>query len=432
MQEQFVIEGNHPLTGEVTVSGNKNAALKMLPACLLTEEPVVLNNVPDIADVRVTFDLLRSVGVQVEPLGDHRVRVHARSLSSYVLDRELCQRTRASIVFAGPMLARAGRLELSPPGGDVIGRRRLDTHLLALQSLGAQIDFDGAFHMRADGLRGADILLDEASVTATENAIMAAVLAKGTTIIRNAASEPHVQNLCHMLNGMGAQISGIGTNCLTIQGVERLSGGEFRVEADYLEVVSYIGAAVVTGGEIRIRQADPHYLPMVALVFRKLGVTWQVEGNDVIVPRGQPLVIQRDLGNQIPEIKAQPWPAFPSDLMSIALTVATQSAGTVLFHEWMYNSRFFFTDKLVSMGARIFLCDPHRAVVHGPTVLRAVPHISSPDIRAGMALLLAALCARGTTTIRNIGQIDRGYERVEEKLRSLGAVIRREPVPLTQ
>ncbi len=432
MQEQFVIEGNHPLAGEVTVSGNKNAALKMLPACLLTDEPVILNNVPDIADVRVTFDLLRSVGVEVEPLGDHRVRVHAQTLSSHVLSRELCQRTRASIVFAGPMLARAGRLELPPPGGDVIGRRRLDTHLLALQSLGAQIDFDGAFHMRADGLRGADILLDEASVTATENAIMAAVLAKGTTILRNAASEPHVQNLCHMLNGMGAQISGIGTNCLTIQGVERLSGGEFRVEADYLEVVSYIGAAVVTGGEIRIRQADPHYLPMVALVFRKLGITWQVEGNDIIVPRGQPLVIQRDLGNQIPEIKAQPWPAFPSDLMSIALTVATQSAGTVLFHEWMYNSRFFFTDKLVSMGARIFLCDPHRAVVHGPTVLRAVPNISSPDIRAGMALLLAALCARGTTTIRNIGQIDRGYERVEEKLRSLGAVIRREAVPLAQ
>ncbi len=432
MQEQFVIEGNHPLTGEVTVSGNKNAALKMLPACLLTDEPVVLNNVPDIADVRVTFNLLRSVGVEVEPQGDHRVRVHAQTLSSHALDRELCQRTRASIVFAGPMLARAGRLELPPPGGDVIGRRRLDTHLLALQSLGAQIDFDGSFHMRADGLHGADILLDEASVTATENTIMAAVLAKGTTIIRNAASEPHVQNLCHMLNGMGAQISGIGTNCLTIQGVERLSGGEFRVEADYLEVVSYIGAAVVTGGEIRIRQADPHYLPMVALVFRKLGVTWQVEGNDIIVPRGQPLVIQRDLGNQIPEIKAQPWPAFPSDLMSIALTVATQSAGTVLFHEWMYNSRFFFTDKLVSMGARIFLCDPHRAVVHGPTVLRAVPNISSPDIRAGMALLLAALCARGTTTIRNIGQIDRGYERVEEKLRNLGAVIRREPVPLAQ
>lgn len=429
MAEQFVIEGNHRLEGEVTVSGNKNAALKMLPACLLTDEPVTLSNVPDIADVRITLDLLRSLGAEVEVLAGSRVRVHAREIAGHALDRELSQRTRASIVFAGPMLARTGQLELPPPGGDVIGRRRLDTHVLALQSLGAQVDFDGAFRMRTTGLRGADILLDEASVTATENTLMAAVLAAGTTIIRNAASEPHVQNLCHMLSGMGAQISGIGTNCLTIQGVERLSGGEFRVEADYLEVISYVGATVVTGGEVRIRQADPQYLSMAALVFRRLGVVWDVEGDDLLVPRGQPLVIQRDLGDQIPEIKAQPWPAFPSDLMSIAVTVATQSAGTVLFHEWMYNSRFFFTDKLASMGARIFLCDPHRAVVHGPTALRAAPHITSPDIRAGMALLLAALCARGTTTIRNIGQIDRGYERVEEKLRGLGAVIRREPVP---
>lgn len=429
MQEQFVIEGNHQLQGEVTVSGNKNAALKMLPACLLTDEPVILHNMPDIADVRVTFDLLRSIGVEVEDLGDHRIRVHAKEITSYALDRELCHRTRASIVFAGPMLARTGHLELSPPGGDVIGRRRLDTHVMALQKLGADITFNDIFRMNADGLCGADILLDEASVTATENTVMAAVLAKGTTTIRNAASEPHIQNLCHMLNGMGARIEGIGTNGLTVQGVERLHGGEFRVEADYLEVVSFIGAAVVTGGGIRIRQADPQYLDMPALIFHKLGVTWQTDGADVVVPPGQALIVERDLGNQIPEIKAQPWPAFPSDLMSIALTVATQSAGTVLFHEWMYNSRFFFTDKLVSMGARIFLCDPHRAVVHGPTVLHALPYISSPDIRAGMSLLLAALCARGTSTIRNIGQIDRGYERVEEKLRGLGASIRREPVP---
>ncbi len=400
MREQFVIEGNHRLHGEVTVSGNKNAALKMLPACLLTDEPVLLTNVPDIADVRVTLELLRRLGCEVERLADRRVRVHAREIVTRELDPEMCVRTRASIVFAGPMLARTGGVE-----------------------------FDGRFVMKTGGLRGADILLDEASVTATENAVMAAVLARGTTVLRNVASEPHVQNLCHMLNGMGAQISGIGTNCLTIEGVERLHGGEFRVEADYLEVVSFIGAAVVTGGEIRIRQADPQYLDMPALVFRKLGVAWEVEGSDILVPRGQALTIERDLGNQIPSIKAQPWPAFPSDMMSIALTVATQSAGTVLFHEWMYNSRFFFTDKLSAMGARIFLCDPHRAVVHGPTVLRAVPAISSPDIRAGMALLLAALCARGTTTIRNIGQIDRGYERVEEKMRGLGANIRREPAP---
>lgn len=429
MREQFVIEGNHRLQGEVTVSGNKNAALKMLPACLLTDEPVILNNVPGIGDMRVTTELLRKLGAEVEFLDNHRVRVHAKEITSSVLDRELCQRTRASIVFAGPMLARTGHLELAPPGGDVIGRRRLDTHLLALRRLGADIQFDGAFKMHAEKLQGITILLDEASVTATENTVMAATLAKGTTVIRNAASEPHIQNLCHMLNGMGAQIEGIGTNCLTIHGAERLHGGEFRVEADYLEVISFVGAAVVTGGEIRIRQADPQYLDMAALIFHKLGVTWQVDGDDIIVPRGQPLVIERDLGNQIPEIKAQPWPAFPSDLMSIAIAVATQSAGAVLFHEWMYNSRFFFTDKLVSMGARIFLCDPHRAVVNGPTVLRAVPNITSPDIRAGMSLLLAALCARGTTTIRNIGQIDRGYEQVEEKLRSLGAHIHREPDP---
>lgn len=430
MQEQFVVEGNHRLHGEVTVSGNKNAALKMLPACLLTDEPVILHNVPDIADVRVTLDLLRSLGADVEQHDGGTVRVHAQNIQRTDLDRALCQKTRASIVFAGPMLARMGRLEFAPPGGDVIGRRRIDTHLIALRALGADIQFDDAFRLRADGLTGATILLDEASVTATENAVMAAVLAKGTTILRNAASEPHVQNLCHMLNGMGAQIEHIGTNQLVIQGVDRLHGGEFHVGADYLEVVSFIGAAVVTGGEIRIRQADPHYLKMVELVFSKLGVVWQVEGNDILVPRGQPLRIEQDLGNRIPEIKAQPWPAFPSDLMSIALTVATQSAGTVLFHEWMYDSRLFFTDKLVSMGARIYLCDPHRAVVHGPTVLRAVPTISSPDIRAGMAILLGALCARGTTTIRNIQQIDRGYERVEQKLRAMGAHIRREPVPL--
>jgi UDP-N-acetylglucosamine 1-carboxyvinyltransferase len=431
MREQFVIEGNHRLQGEVTVSGNKNAALKMLPACLLTDEPVILTNMPDIADVRVTYDLMRSLGADVEMLGNHRVRVHAKDVTTSTLPPSLCLQTRASVVFAGPVLARTGALEMPPPGGDVIGRRRLDTHILALRKLGAEIDFDGTFHMRAPSLHGADILLDEASVTATENALMAAVRAKGTTRLRNVASEPHVQDLCNMLNGMGAQIEGIGTNCLVIQGVERLHGGEFRVGADYLEVVSFIGAAVVTDSEIRIREADPHYLDMAALVFRRLGVEWQAEGNDILVPRGQSLVIERDLGNQIPEIKAQPWPAFPSDLMSIALTVATQSAGTVLFHEWMYNSRFYFTDKLTQMGARIILCDPHRAVVHGPTVLRGVPDISSPDIRAGMSLIIAALCARGTTAIRNIGQIDRGYERVEEKLHALGANIRREPVLVT-
>jgi UDP-N-acetylglucosamine 1-carboxyvinyltransferase len=283
--------------------------------------------------------------------------------------------------------------------------------------------------MTASSLKGADILLDEASVTATENAVMAAVLAKGTTTIRNAASEPHVQDLCNMLTSLGGQIDGIGSNRLIIHGVERLHGGEFRIGADYLEVGSFIGAAVVTGGEIRIRNADPHYMDMIELVFRRIGVIWEVDGPDIVVPRSQPLTIVPDLGKRIPVIKAQPWPAFPSDMMSIALLVATQSAGAVIFHEWMYDGRLFFTDKLVSMGARIVLCDPHRALVQGPTALRGDLTITSPDIRAGMTLLLAALCARGVTVIRNIGQIDRGYQHVEEKLRSLGAHIEREPVP---
>jgi UDP-N-acetylglucosamine 1-carboxyvinyltransferase len=325
------------------------------------------------------------------------------------------------------MLARCGQFELPPPGGDVIGRRRLDTHILALESLGATVEFDGRkFIMKADQLRGASILLDEASVTATENAIMSAVMAKGTSIIRNAASEPHVQNLCNMLNLMGAQISGIGSNMLTIEGVEKLHGCTARVGADFMEVGSYIGVAAVTGGEIRIKEADPEHLDMMALVFRKLGVEWDVEGNDIIVRRGQMLTVRRDLGNAIPEIKCQPWPAFPTDMMSVALTVATQCAGTVLFHDWMFDGRLFFTDRLVSMGARIVLCDPHRAMVQGPTPLKGDLVISSPDIRAGMALVIAALAAKGTTTIRNIQQIDRGYVNVESKLQALGASIRRE------
>jgi UDP-N-acetylglucosamine 1-carboxyvinyltransferase len=323
------------------------------------------------------------------------------------------------------MLARCGRLELPIPGGDAIGERRLDLHVIALQALGAEVSFNGAFQLRTDGLLGADILLREASVTATENAVMAAVLAKGTTIIRNAASEPHVQNLCQMLTGMGAEIDGIGTNRLIITGKDRLNGGEARVGADYLEVVSFVGAAAVTGGEILIREANPEYLDMIALTFERLGVAWQVRGEDIFIPGRQSLTIVPDLGSRIPEIKAQPWPAFPADLMSIALVVATQSAGAVLFHDWMYESRFFFTDKLSRMGARITLCDPHRVLVQGPTKLRGTPYITSPDIRAGMALLLAALAAEGETRISNIQQIDRGYEQVDKKLAALGAQIKR-------
>ena len=426
--EQFVIEGGHRLNGEIKASGNKNAALKLIAAALLTDEPVILRNVPDIADVHTMCDIVRGLGPSVEWLSDGVLRIHAKQITTHRADPALTQKIRASIVLAGPMLARYGALELAAPGGDVIGRRRLDTHILALQRLGASIDFADGFHMTTDGLKGANILLDEASVTATENAIMASALAKGTTIIRNAASEPHVQDLCNFLVQCGAQIEGIGSNLLTIHGVERLHGTEFRVGADFMEVGSFIGAAVVTGGSIRIKEADPQHLEMIQLVFGRLGVVWEVDGQDIVVPRAQPLTIVQDLGNRIPVIRAQPWPAFPTDMMSIALLVATQARGAVLFHEWMYDARFFFTDKLISMGARIVLCDPHRALIQGPTPLRGNVTITSPDIRAGMTLLLAALCAEGVTTIRNIRQIDRGYEHVEDKLRALGAHIERQSI----
>jgi UDP-N-acetylglucosamine 1-carboxyvinyltransferase len=427
--QQFVIEGGIPLRGEVTPGGNKNAILKMLPACLLTDEPVVIHNVPLIADVRVSLEILEQLGASIEWVGERSVRVHAQNLHSTKLDWTLAQKIRTSFVFAGPMLGRMGQIELPSPGGDAIGERRLDTHVNALRKLGAKIEYQhGEFSMEARELHGADILLNEASVTATDNVVMAAVLAKGTTIIRNAASEPHVQDLCRMLNTLGAKIEGAGSNRLVIEGVERLRGGETRCGADYMEVGSWVGAAAVTGGEIRIKNADPEYLDMVALVFARLGVEWQVEGEDLLVSSNQRLTIEADLGNRIPVIKAQPWPAFPADLMSIAVVVATQSAGAVMFHDWMFESRLFFTDKLVRMGARITLCDPHRVLVQGPTALKGSTNITSPDIRAGMALVLAALAAKGQTRISNIGQIDRGYEQVEQKIRTLGGKIERETV----
>ncbi len=422
--EKFMIEGGIPLRGEVTPGGNKNAALPLLAACLLTEEPVILHNVPRIRDVSDMRHLIESLGATVEDLGGHSWRITARTLRPADLDPDLCRRIRASILLAGPMTARSGGIRLSPPGGDVIGRRRLDTHILSLQALGAHVTYDRSLDFKATGLSGADILLDEASVTATENAIMAAVRARGTTTLRNAASEPHIQELCHFLNTLGARIENIGSNTLHIEGVDSLHGGEFTIGSDYLEVVSFVGAAVVTGGELLIRNAGVQYLEMIAQVFRRLGVHWDVRGDDIFVPSSQSPAIVPDLGGAIPEIKTNVWPAFPTDLMSIAITVATQSAGSVLFHDWMYSGRMYFTDKLVGMGARIILCDPYRCLVQGPS--RLYPEkMESPDIRAGMALLLAALAAQGTSTIRNIGQIDRGYEQVDEKLRALGAKIER-------
>ena len=428
--ERFVVQGGVPLSGTVTASGNKNAALKLIAACILTDEPVILHNVPDIADVRAMLNIVNLLGVTSEKVGESSWRIHAKEITSRAVDRNLASQIRASIVLAGPMVARCGEIELPPPGGDIIGRRRVDTHMLALKALGAEINFGEKFTISAKELRGADILLDEASVTATENTLMAAALAKGTTIIRNAACEPHVQDLCHFLNELGGQVSGIGSNVLTIQGVDRLHGGEFRIGADIIEVGSFIGAAAITHGRLRIKDASPEHMRMIGLVFNRLGVHWEVEGSDIIVPEYQPLKVVSDIGETIPEIKAQPWPAFPSDLLSIALVIATQAEGTALFHEWMYENRFFFVDKLIYMGARVVLCDPHRCLIQGPSHLRGEQErISSPDIRAGMALLLAALCAEGTTNIRNIAQIDRGYQNVDGKLRALGARIERTTEP---
>jgi UDP-N-acetylglucosamine 1-carboxyvinyltransferase len=422
--EKFLIEGGYPLRGEITPAGNKNAALPLLAACLMTEEPVILHNIPDILDVQIMRALLESLGVEIMELNEHSWRVHAKEVRPASLDPDLCRKIRASFLLAGPMVVRAGELHLPPPGGDVIGRRRVDTHLLVLRKLGAQVEYDRSFHFRASKLTGTDILLDEASVMATENAIMACSMAEGYSVIHNAASEPHVQELCHFLNSLGAKISNIGSNTLSIEGVSHLHGGEFTIGPDYLEVVSFIGAAVVTHGSIRVRNAGPEYLGMIELVLGRLGVAWQTEGKDIFVPDEQRLEIEPDLGGAIPEIKVMTWPAFPTDLMSIAIVIATQSKGSVLFHDWMYPSRMYFTDKLVSMGAQIVLCDPHRCIVQGPT--RLFPEkMESPDIRAGMSLLLAALSTPGRSTIRNIGQIDRGYEKVDLKLRSLGAHIER-------
>jgi UDP-N-acetylglucosamine 1-carboxyvinyltransferase len=352
------------------------------------------------------------------------VVLEARGASLQRFDPELFRDIRGSILLAGPLLARFGAVELPRPGGDMIGRRRVDTHMLSFQAMGAELTLDETYCIRAQRLQGADILLDQASVTGTENAVMAATLAKGTTVLRNAASEPHVQDLCHLINCMGGKISGIGSNTLTIQGVDRLGAGEFILGSDYMEIGSFIGLAAVTGGEILIKSAIPEHMRMVAMVYERLGVRIETHGDDILVPKGQSMTVVPDLGGAIPEIADMPWPAFPPDLMSVALVVATQATGTVLFHEKMFESRLYFVDNLIGMGARIILCDPHRAVVQGPAVLSG-EKLVSPDIRAGMALLIAALCAKGESIMSNIVQIDRGHERIDEKLRALGAQIER-------
>ncbi len=423
--ERLVIEGGQPLSGDVTPAGNKNAALPILAATLLTGCDVVLNNVPRIGDVGTMLQLLAAIGVSVKEQGN-TVRLCAGDARPPKFGAEMFQQIRGSMLLAGPLLARFGMAVIPLPGGDRIGRRRVDTHLLALEALGAEIECNtNDFTMRARALRGADILLDEMSVTGTENAVMAAVLAKGTTVIRNAASEPHVQDLCNLLNCLGAQISGIGSNALTIQGVDCLSSGEFTISPDYLEVGSFLGLGAVTRGEIRVHGVVPEHMRMINWVFaERLGVSLRVVGDTLVINDEQNLEIREDIGGAVPKIDDAPWPQFPADLMSIALVVATQARGTVLIHEKMFESRLYFVDKLIGMGAKIILCDPHRAVIVGPAALHG-QELSSPDIRAGMALLIAALAARGTSTIANVGQIDRGYQNIDVKLQGLGAHIER-------
>ncbi len=424
VMEAFVIEGARPLNGAIRAAGNKNAALPIIAAVLLTDEPVTLTNVPAITDVETMLELVADLGVDVEQVGGGEVRIHAADVTKRELDEVLCSRIRASVLLAGPLLARCGEAIIPPPGGDVIGRRRLDTHIHAFSRLGAHVHANRRYHMRTDGLVGANVFLDEASVTGTENTLMAAVLARGETIIGNAASEPHVQDLCRFLVSLGAEIEGIGSNVLRVRGVERLHGGSWRICPDHIEVASFIGLAAVTEGDILIEDVVPEHLSAIWPGFERLGVTWEVGDSWVRVPDGQELAVKDDIGSQIPKIEDGPWPAFPADLTSIALAVATQARGTVLIFEKMFENRLFFVDKIVNMGARIILCDPHRAVVNGPARLYG-GRMESPDIRAGMAMLIASLAAEGTSTIGNIGQIDRGYERIDERLRALGASIER-------
>ena len=421
---QFIVEGGQTLAGTIQPSGNKNAALPIVAAALLTEHPVTLENVPRIRDIETLVLLIRSLGVSAEWTARNTLHIHAKEVRPTELDRELSAKIRGSILLAGSVLGRCGRITLPPPGGDVIGRRRLDTHFLALQQLGATFSLTTDFVIEARELRGADVFLDEPSVTGTENAMIAAVAATGTTVLRNAASEPHVQDLGRFLIALGAPIEGLGTNQITIHGGATLTGTTYRIGPDHIEVGSFIGLAAVTRSALRIADAGVEHLHAIRMGFERLGIICTTEGDDLLVSANQTMEIQSDLGGHVPKLEDQPWPAFPADVMSIAIVTATQCRGLILMHEKMFESRMFFVDKLIGMGARIVLCDPHRAIVSGPSQLRGAT-VESPDIRAGMAMLIAALCARGQSTINNVGQIERGYERIDERLTALGARIER-------
>jgi UDP-N-acetylglucosamine 1-carboxyvinyltransferase len=422
--QSFVIQGGRPVSGVIRAAGNKNGALPILAATVLASEPVELSNIPRIRDVEVMVELLCDLGADAAWVAPNEVRVDSSGITKTELDPDLCREIRASFLLAGPLLARYGRAVVPPPGGDVIGRRRLDTHFHAFAELGVDIEMNGAYDLRAERLVGKRMYLDEASVMATENAIMAAVLADGETIVGHAACEPHIQDLCRFLVSLGARIEGIGSNVLHITGVERLGGGSHRIRSEHIEVASFAALAAVTGGDLTIEDVEPDDLFAIVPAFRKLGIELEVGESSLRVPPHQELRVVDDFGGQIPKIESGIWPAFPADLTSIAVVAATQAAGTVLVFEKMFESRLFFVDKLVSMGARIILCDPHRAVVTGPARLFG-QRLESPDIRAGMAMVIAALCADGRSTIGNIRQIDRGYERIDERLRALGADIER-------
>ena len=423
--EKFVIQGGSPLSGEIVPAGNKNAALPILAACLLTEEELVLHNVPRIRDTEAQLALLEGIGVKVTWHGDNEIRLRADTISGTAVDKELASRIRASFLLAGPLLARFGEVARPPPGGDFIGRRRLDPHLDAFRDLGATVEGNRWLRIGSSGgLTACRIFMDEPSVMGTENALLAAALTPGPTTSGNAACEPHVQDLARLLVKMGAQVDGIGSNVMTVHGRDKLGGAEHSIRPDHIEVASFIALAAATGGELRVREAEPEDLLTIRRYFRRLGLNSMVEGNDVLVPPEQRLEIRDDLGDAIPKIDDGPWPAFPADLTSIALALSTQARGTVLIFEKMFENRLFFVDKLVAMGARITLCDPHRAIVSGPSRLHGA-RLESPDIRAGMAMLIAALAAEGTSEIGNIAQIDRGYERIDLRLRELGAQIER-------
>jgi UDP-N-acetylglucosamine 1-carboxyvinyltransferase len=432
--EKFVIDGGTALSGTIVPAGNKNGALPILAASVLTEDEVVVRNVPKIKDVAAMLALLEGLGVRITWLSDHEIALCAAGVSAgeAVIDRELSERIRASFLLAGPLLARFGKVRMPPPGGDVIGRRRLDPHLDAFVALGATVEHARDIELSAPpgGLRAGDVFMDEPSVMATENALLAAARTPGSTVIGNAACEPHVQDLARMLVKMGADITGIGSNVLTVNGTASLHGCDHTIGPDHIEIGSFMALAGVTGGELRICDTIPRDLRMIRLVFDRLGLRSELDGNDVIVPGNQELVISRDVGEHKIKIQDGPWPAFPADLTSIAVALATQSAGSALIHEWMFENRMIFTDKLVLMGADITLCDPHRVIITGPSRLTG-ERVESPDIRAGMAMLIATLCAEGRSEIGNIRQIDRGYERIDERLRDLGARIERvatEPV----